>query len=304
MKGRVVFIFLLLCLTAPAVLAQRIRDDQFKSDPFSQNYADTTDKTAADSSQLFSFKQFVGGLTHKHSASLKNMFMGSTVLIGGQQIYNRQYWKLPLVYGSIGAGVGFGIYYNNQFKQTEDEKFKKYSTYAFAAAGLAYWATLMDGITNYPSDRHPDPAKATLYSVLLPGLGQVYNGEFWKIPIYWGAIAGGIHFYAVNKKNYARFKWIYDQATSEDPLIVERPPIPAETALYYRDVYRRWRDYSVLATALFYLLQVMDANVFAYMQDFEVNDDITMQLQPTVISPDFNLALQPPAIGLQFGLRF
>ena len=119
-----------------------------------------------------------------------------------------------------------------------------------------------------------------------------------------GAIAGGIHFYAVNKKNYARFKWIYDQATSEDPLIVERPPIPAETALYYRDVYRRWRDYSVLATALFYLLQVMDANVFAYMQDFEVNDDITMQLQPTVISPDFNLALQPPAIGLQFGLRF
>ena len=128
----------------------------------------------------------------------------------------------------------------------------------------------------------------------------MYNGEYWKIPIYWGAIAGGVYFYSDNKRNYERYRWIYEQATSEDPEAV-KPPISKENALIYRDLYRRYRDYSLLATALFYVIQVVDANVFAYMQDFEVDDDITLRLEPTVISPEFAAA---PGVGLGLTLRF
>ena len=291
----------LLALLAPAVLHGQARDDQFKRDAFSQNYADTSKQAKADSSKLFSFRQYFGSLAHKRPGQVQNLFMGSTVFVGGGQIYNRQYWKLPVVYGGIGAGVGLGIHFNNQYKATGDEKFRKYSTWSYIGAGLTWWGSLLDMTVTFPADRKPDPGKATLYSILFPCLGQVYNGEYWKIPIYWGAMAGGIYFYSDNKRNYQRYRWIYQQATSTEP-DVEKPPIKAEDALYYRDVFRRYRDYSILATALFYVIQIVDANVFAYMQDFEVDDDITLRLEPTVITPEF--AAAPPGMGLGLTLRF
>ncbi|MBQ3438666.1 MAG: hypothetical protein IJG35_01640 [Bacteroidales bacterium] len=291
---------LLLCLLVPAALYGQARDDQFKKDAFSQNYNDTTQKEKTDSSQLFSFRQYFGSLAHKRPGQVQNLFMGSTVFVGGEQIYNRQYWKLPIIYGGIGAGVGMGIHFNNQYKNTGEDKYKTFSTLSFVGAGLVWWGSLLDGTMNFQTDRHPDPGKSTVYSILFPGLGQIYNGEYWKIPIYWGAIAGGVYFYSTNKRNYERYKWIYNQASSTDPE-VEKPPITAENALYYRDIYRRYRDYSILATALFYVVQIVDANVFAYMQDFEIDDDISLRVEPTVISPDY---AQAPAMGLGFTLRF
>ena len=291
---------LLLALFLPVVLHGQARDDQFKKDAFSQNYNDTTQKEKTDSSQLFSFRQYFGSLAHKRPGQVQNLFMGSTIFVGGEQIYNRQYWKLPIVYGGIGAGVGLGIHFNNQYKNTGESKYKTISTLSYVGAGLVWWGSLLDGTVNFQTDRSPDPGKATVYSILFPGLGQIYNGEYWKIPIYWGAIAGGVYFYSNNKRNYERYKWIYDQANSTDP-DVEKPPVSAENALYYRDIYRRYRDYSILATALFYVIQVVDANVFAYMQDFEIDDDITLRVEPTVITPDY---AQAPGMGLGLTLRF
>ena len=300
MKFRVLTVIAALLL-APAVLHGQARDDQFKRDAFSQNYADTSKQAKTDSSQLFSFKQYFGSLAHKRPGQVQNLFMGSTVFVGGGQIYNRQYWKLPVIYGGIGAGVGLGIHFNNQYKNTGDEKFKKYSTWSYIGAGVTWWASLMDMTVSFKTDRRPDPGKSTLYSILLPGLGQIYNGEYWKLPIYYGLMAGGIHFYLDNKRNYERYKWIYDQATRDDVPQAEKPPVSAENALYMRDVFRRYRDYSILATALFYVVQVVDANVFAYMTDFEVNDDITLRMEPTVITPEF---AQAPGLGVGFTLRF
>ena len=291
---------LVAALLAPAVLHGQARDDQFKRDAFSQNYADTSQQAKTDSSQLFSFKQYFGSLAHKRPGQIQNLFMGSTVFVGGGQIYNRQYWKLPLVYGGIGAGVGMGLHFNNQYKATGDAKFKTYSTLSYIGAGLAWWGSLMDMTVHFSVDRKPDPGKATVYSILFPCLGQVYNGEYWKIPIYWGAMAGGVYYYTTNKRNYERYKWIYDLANSTDP-DAEKPPITAENAKYYRDVFRRYRDYSILATALFYVVQVVDANVFAYMQDFEMDDDISLKVEPTVITPEFASA---PGLGLGLTLRF
>jgi hypothetical protein len=134
MKLRIIS-FLAAALLAPAVLHGQARDDQFKKDAFSQNYADTSQTAKTDSSKLFSFKQYFGSLAHKRPGNVQNLLIGSSVFVGGGQIYNRQYWKLPVVYGGIGAGIGLGIHYNNQFKATGDEKFKKYSTWSYVGGG-------------------------------------------------------------------------------------------------------------------------------------------------------------------------
>ena len=282
-------------------LAAQYRDDQFKRDAFTQNYADTTQKTPADTSQLFNFKEFFGAMAHKRTASLKTLTMGSTVFIGGNQIYHKQYWKLPIIYGGIGAGIGSGIYFQNQYNASGDEKFKTWSTLSYVGAGLVWWGSLMDGAVNFERGKYPNPAKSTVYSILLPGLGQIYNGEAWKLPLYYGLMASSVHFLVDNDVQYRRWKWIHNMATTEDDT-VERPPQSGETAKYYRDVYRRYRDYSILAVVVSYLLQVIDANVFAYMQDFEVTDEIAFRMEPSLI-PQTGFA-QTPVVGMSIGLRF
>ena len=296
-------VILLAGLLAAWPLAAQYRDDQFKRDAFSQNYTDTSQTAKSDSSALFSFKEFFGGLAGKNKASLKTLTMGSAVLVGSNQIYNRQYWKLPIIYGGIGAGIYGGIRFNKLYQQTEETKYQTFSTLCYVGAGLAYWGSLLDGAVMFDrGGQYPNPAKATVYSILLPGLGQIYNGELWKIPIYWGGLAASVHFWIDNNVQYQRWKWIHNQATSTDETITERPPYSGENAKYYRDLYRRYRDYSILATALVYLIQVIDANVFAYMQGFDVSDDISMQLEPAVLSTQY--ASMSPAVGMRIGLTF
>ena len=291
---------------------------------------DTTDK-------LFSFKDWAGGITHKHPIKIGTMFAGSMIMPGTAQIYNKDYWKLPVVYGGIGALAGTGGYYLSKYKKTQkafdafeadklayenefgaaypntapvvDLRSKTLGTWLLAGAGLVYWGSLLDGVVCFESDREPLPGRATLYSALLPGLGQVYNGELFKVPIYWGCLMGSVYFLTTNDVNYKRFKRIHNEASQPD----NNSPIAAETAKYYRDVYRRYRDYSIVATALFYFLQVLDANIFAYMHDFEVNDDITMRVEPAVLAPgnEYASAVTRPSatasqsgIGLRVGFRF
>ena len=163
----------------------------------------------------------------------------------------------------------------------------------------------MDGTINYKrGEPSQHPGRATIYSILLPGLGQIYNQEYWKVPLYWGLMAGSVHFYYTNNVNYRRYKRIHNEAT--DPEIAYSGPITAENALYYRDVFRRYRDWSIAAILLSYFIQVIDANVFSYMMDFQVSDDLTMDLQPTLIVPDTGYATLDgsPAVGMRLGFRF
>lgn len=269
---------------------------QFKSEAFQQSYNDDKNTIKDSTDVMFSFKEYFAGLQHKQELKIGTMFAGSLLCIGGEQIYNRQYWKLPIVYTSVLGPLGAGIYLNTQGKHDA-------AKYCFLGAGIAYWGTLMDGVISYKSPTYPLPGRATLYSLLLPGLGQAYNGEFWKIPIYLGGLGAAYYFYDTNNINYQRYRRIYKEATNTE--VAYTGPITAEQALYYRDVFRRYRDYSVLAIALVYLLQVIDANVFSYMHDFEIVDDMAMSVKPTVIMPDTQLAFNPsPAFGLSVGFKF
>ena len=314
-------IYLVLILAALVAFAPR-SSAQFKSEAFSNGFGGDDEAPADSAEAMFSLREYFAGLQHKQELKIGTLAGGSAVFIGGQQIYHKQYWKLPIVYGGLGATVGGGFYYHNKYKTslkayeeafalnpettlTVDERSHNLSKLLFAGGALVYWGTMMDGVISYPTDNPHHAGKATMSSILCPGLGQAYNGEFWKIPIYWGCLAGAIHYLDVNHTNYKRFKRIHNEATTPDSGYDAR--ISAQTALYYRDLYRRYRDYSILAVAAFYLLQAIDANVFSYMQDFEVNDDISMQMGPTILTPDMQYAFSggsSTAVGFSLGIRF
>ena len=315
---------------------------QFKEEAFKQSYNEKADSTAtADTAaKLFSFKEWGRGLAHKQTIKPGTMFAGAIFAPGTAQIYNKDYWKLPVIYGGIGALAGTGGYYLHKYNVTKKEydkfmisknayeaqvgmdypfeappldmKSKRTGTWLMAGAGLVFWGSLLDGVICYESDLNPDPGKSTLYSALLPGLGQIYNGELFKVPIYWGGLLVSTHLLINNTTNYKRFKRIHNEATSTDPQVSQKVPISGETAKWYRDVYRRYRDYSIVSTVLVYILQIIDANVFAYMHDFEVTDDITMNIEPALISPYNSYAINTGpayytgnnALGMRIGLSF
>ena len=278
---------------------------QFREQPFQQQYNDNPSAQTDTVESMFSLKEYIGGLQHKNTLKIGTMAAGSAVLVGGCQIYNKQYWKLPIVYGTIGGSLGAGLVLKNKGND-------KAATWCFVGAGVAYWATMLDGVINFEKDApYPHPGRATMYSLLVPGLGQIYNKEYWKVPIYVGGIVAATHYYTDFKRNFERFRNIYLEATNPD--IQYTGPIPADQALYYRDFYRRYRDYSLLAIAAVYLLQVIDANVFSYMHDFEVTDDLALSIGPSVINPPTiqmasSNSVTPfsggSAVGLSLGFSF
>ena len=265
----------------------------------------------AGSTALFSIKDYFRGLAGKDSISLTTLTIGSAVAVGGAQIYNKDYWKLPIIYGGIGSGLYFGFDFNKKYKATQEKKYKTFSTLSFAGAGLFYWGSLLDGMLSYESDLWPDPAKSTIASVLLPGLGQIYNKDYWKIPIWYTGFMFCGYFWNYNSIQYERFKYIYKLAGTPGSGYVGT--ISTDTAVYYRDLYRRYRDYSIVATIAVYLLQVIDANVFAYMSDFEVTDDLSVNVQPSLIptlqptqlaTNNFPVYNPSTAVGLQMSFNF
>lgn len=296
-------------LAAFTASAQSDDSGNFRKDAFTQGYNNPADTLGRDTTDtMFSIKEYIGALRHKNEIGVNRLFGGSLFFPGGMQIYNRDYWKLPIVYGALGTGIGMGIHYNHKYHRTGSDSDRKIRNLCWAGVGLTAWATLMEGTASYRSDAEPvgvHAGKATIYSLLLPGLGQAYNGEYWKIPLYYtGLIFTGsfIHLY---NTNYHRYRRIYNEITEEGSTYQGK--ISASTALYYRNVNRRYRDYFIVGFAVMYILQVIDANVFAYMRDFEVNDDLSIKFGPTILPPDnmFAYGGSPiPNVGFRLGVIF
>jgi hypothetical protein len=142
------------------------------------------------------------------------------------------------------------------------------------------------------------PKKASVYSAILPGLGQAYNKKYWKIPLVYGGFAAFGYFIGWNNKNYITSQRAYSDLTDDDP--TTESYLKLKQIIHYdlknasdvtslkqglvssQDYYRRNRDLLIIVTAAFYGLNIIDASVDAHFFNFDISDDLTLNLEPTV----------------------
>lgn len=124
------------------------------------------------------------------------------------------------------------------------------------------------------------PARAAFYSAVLPGLGQAYNKDYWKIPVAYAGLAIPIYFYINNDKEYNRFRDAYKRrlAGFEDDEFFGQ--VNDDGLIEAQRFYQRNKEISLLVTAAIYVINIVDANVSAHLRQFNVSDDLSLQ-------PDF-----------------
>ncbi|WP_090839870.1 DUF5683 domain-containing protein [Olleya namhaensis] len=121
------------------------------------------------------------------------------------------------------------------------------------------------------------PSRAAFYSAILPGLGQAYNGKYWKIPIVYAFIGGGIYVYLDNNKQYNRVRDAYKRrlAGFTDDEFQDR--LTDDALREAQKNYRRNKELSLLVTVGLYALNIIDANVDAHLLQYNINDDLSLR---------------------------
>ena len=147
-----------------------------------------------------------------------------------------------------------------------------------------------------------NPTKAGLYSAVLPGLGQLYNKKYWKIPIVWGAVGTGTGIAIWNQKQYKEYREYYIAKLNGTPneFLTRYPHLDAKALGTAQDRAKRQRDYAIAITGLIYILGIVDAVVDAHL--YEGRKDPDLSLAPAVIYDDYNIS--PPKTGLALNFRF
>ena len=251
------------------------------------------------------------------SMSLSKVCWISAVLPGYGQVYNKQYWKLPILYGTLGAGLALFIRESNDYRPMKRayDQLTLISTDRDAALDVlqtkmirsntrrqlylgvtiaSYVYFLGDAAVNYATNDVSDVKKATTLACICPGAGQIYNKSYWKVPFVVGGFASMIYCIDWNNRGFQRFKKAYALRTAYDDNRDAYPDgspdefqgrIPAKTLKSYKDSYRRNRDLCIILTAGLYILQIVDAHVDAHLKDYDISDDLSMNLEPLIDYP-------------------
>ena len=168
----------------------------------------------------------------------------------------------------------------------------------------------------------PNPKRALWLALVIPGAGQVYNRKYWKLPIFYGGFVGCVYAMTWNNQMYHDYAQAYMDIMDNDPttqsynnfLHLGATITPANEERYKnifkqrKDRYRRWRDLSIFTTIAVYALSVIDAYVDASLSDFDISDDLSLHIAPTVISNKSiatpNNPFRSSAIGIGCSLTF
>jgi len=167
----------------------------------------------------------------------------------------------------------------------------------------------------------PNPTKAVIYSAVFPGMGQVYNRKYWKLPLVYGGFMGFIYAVSWNNKNYQDYSNAYFDVVQDDPNDPANwhtswqnfVPAGMDPATYIsdanfhtrlkngKDFYRRYRDLSIILTVGWYLICMADSYVDAQLFDFDISPDLSLRIDP-VISP--SMRCNPSMYGLSCCIKF
>lgn len=137
--------------------------------------------------------------------------------------------------------------------------------------------------------QNPHSAKrATRLSTFLPGAGQVYNKQYWKVPILYAGAGALVYAIAWNNNQYQIYRDAYalDSDTSSSTNSEFSNVYSVDNLITLKDYYRRNRDLSAIGLVLLYAANIIDAYVYAEFYNFDVSDDLSMQVRP-VVSPYF-----------------
>ena len=156
------------------------------------------------------------------------------------------------------------------------------------------------------------PSKAAFYSTVVPGLGQIYNKQYWKAPIVWGALGGSIYMYSFNNDNYQRFRTafkrrqagftddeFYDLAGDNEP--GQAPDFDVGDLENQQERFQEDRDLWLVACIVIYALNIIDANVTAHLKQFNVDDNLSLDFQPYL---DMNPITNNPNYGMALTVKF
>ncbi len=160
-------------------------------------------------------------------------------------------------------------------------------TLVLVLAGTNFSAHAQDADSTSGQDTEQNlkrsPLKASLYSAVLPGTGQIYNKKYWKAPIVYAGMGTFIYLAVDNHQEFMRFKSALVKRQNDQP--DEFEGILSEDALLNEmERWQRYRDLNIIGASIFYVLQIIDANVDATLSDFDVGSDLSLKLKP-VTSP-------------------
>ena len=142
------------------------------------------------------------------------------------------------------------------------------------------------------------PARAAFYSAVLPGLGQIYNKKYWKVPIVYGALAAGIYYYNHNNHLYHDYRDAYKRrlAGFTDDEFYGDGPVPAisnDGLIRAQKSLKRNKELSILVTIGIYALNIIDANVDAHLLQYNLDENLTLgpELNYNEITSTSNVSL-------------
>ncbi len=146
------------------------------------------------------------------------------------------------------------------------------------------------------------PKRATAYSAILPGLGQVYNHQAWKIPIIYALGATTTYVAVYNYQNSQKFKTEYYNRIEgrSDELLADYANYSDESILSLHQAYDKNFQLGIMLTAAVYLLNIVDAMVYGHLFDFNINDDLAGRIVPFAAP---NLQTLSPNIGMPLSKR-
>lgn len=155
------------------------------------------------------------------------------------------------------------------------------------------------------------PRKATIYSAVLPGMGQIYNKKYWKVPLIYIGFGAFGYFIDWNNDQYVLYRQAYADIVDDDPNTNSFEDLNFEgrwdgqtqqftTALQRaKDNARRNRDLVIISTAAFYALNIIDASVDAHLFNFDISDDLTMRWIPGPV-----YCMDQSLMGIHCRIRF
>lgn len=320
----------------------------YRSDSVALNALRTDDRRHLDSVALAEFldggvrrdpnrRLFRKGWFMSDSMGLSKVCWMSAIIPGYGQIYNRQYWKLPILYGTLGAGLALYIHENKVYKPLKrrydamtnmslertpeldalQTKMIRSNTRRQIYLGItiaSYIYFIGDAAIQYATNDVSSVKKATTLACICPGAGQIYNKSYWKVPFVIGGFATLAYCIDWNNRGYQRFKKAYSLLADYENHPDKYPNGPTDefhgrySSTFLRNLrnnYRRNRDLCIILTGGMYILQIIDAHVDAHLRDYDISDDLTMNIEPMV---DYTyiptVGNHRPVVGFNMSLNF